>query len=114
MFPFVLSPLSPIYEPEMRRKFGLEGYLENWTHQTMDSKEAIRQLKLTFFELENSGPIYRADNLDIFFELPAFQRKKFVAERHRLAKLALTSGLKREDVFEAFSPILSDIHPKSA
>ena len=107
IFPFLLGPLSPIYEPEMRKKYGLTGYMQNWTHKTMSSTLAIEQIKKTFFELDNSGPIYRDDNLDILFGLSPYQRKEFSAVRHRLSKLSVKNQLEAGGIIESFTKILS-------
>jgi len=106
MFPFILSPMSPIYEFEMRQKYGLTGYMQDWKHRTMDSNDAMEHIKKTFFELENSGPISRGDNLDILFGLTPYERKKFVALRHKLSKLAMRSQLKKHDIIESFTTVL--------
>jgi len=106
MFPFILSPMSPIYEFEMRKKYGLTGYMQNWKHDTMDSSQPLEQIKKAFLELENSGPISRGDNLDIFFSLTPHQRKKFIALRHKLSKLGLKSQLKKHHIIESFTKLL--------
>ena len=107
MFPFILSPMSPIYEFEMRQKYGLTGYMQQWKHKSMDSSQVMEHIKKTFFELENSGPISRGDNLDILFGLTPYERKKFVALRHKLSKLAIESQLKKHDIIESFTEVFS-------
>jgi anaerobic magnesium-protoporphyrin IX monomethyl ester cyclase len=106
MFPFILSPMSPIYELEMRKKYGLTGYMQNWKHETMDSSQPIGQIKKAFLELENSGPISRGDNLDLFFSLTPQKRRRFVALRHKLSKLGMKSQLKKHDIIESFTTVL--------
>ncbi len=104
IFPFMLSPLSPIYESQMKQQFGLDGYMLKWSHRTMDSLEAIEQVKKTFFALEDSGPIYRGDNQDMLLALSPVKGKRFIAARQALAKKALMEGsLEKESVLEAFS-----------
>ena len=103
MFPFILSPMSPIYEVEMRKNYGLTGYMQNWTHKTMEYRQAVEHIKNAFFELENSGPIYRGDNLDILFGLKPYQRKKFLVSRHRFSKLAAKSHLEKLDIIKSFT-----------
>lgn len=107
IFPFMLAPLSPIYEPEMRRRYELTGYMQNWKHKTMDSDEARKHVMRTFFELENSGIIYRDDNQDILLGLTPSQRKRFATQRHRLSKLASKGQLDREDIVNSFAVALS-------
>lgn len=107
MFPFILSPMSPIYEFEMRKRYQLMGYMQNWKHGTMDSSQPLEEIKKAFVELENSGPISRGDNLDIFFSLTPHQRKKFVILRHKLSKLGMRSQVKKHDIIESFATVLA-------
>jgi radical SAM superfamily enzyme YgiQ (UPF0313 family) len=106
IFPFMLAPLSPIYEPEMRGKYDLTGYMQDWKHGTMDSERAKQLVTETFFELENSGPIYRDDNQDILLGLAPDQRKRFVINRHRLSKREAGKEPDREDILKSFTEIL--------
>lgn len=39
-FQFMVFPLSPIAYPENRVKYNLKGYMHDWSHSTMDSREA--------------------------------------------------------------------------
>lgn len=104
-FPFILSPLSPIYENKMRKKFGLSGYLFEWQHDSMNSEEARGHVKRTFYEMENSGPIYRGDNLDILNSLSEKERKAFYRKRHHLSKLATRKNLSKTDIIDGFKGI---------
>ena len=107
IYPFLLTPLSPIYEPELRKKYNLSGYLHNWKHRTMNSDQAKEHILQTFFEIENSGPIYRGDNQDIFQKIGPLTRKKFEATRHLLSKAAVSGRLNKHDVLHAFDPLLT-------
>ena len=107
IYPFLLTPLSPIYEPSMRKKYNLSGYMHNWEHRTMNSDQAKEHILQTFFEIENSGPIYRGDNQDIFQKIGPLTRKKFEAKRHLLSKAAVSGRLKKNEVLHAFDPLLS-------
>lgn len=107
MFPFILAPLSPIYEFEMREKYRLTGYMQNWEHRTMDSIQAMEHVKKAFLELENSGPIYRGDNLEILLGHTPYQRKKFVTNRHRFSKLAMKRHLDKHDIIKSFTKVFS-------
>ena len=97
--------MSPIYEMEMRQKYQLEGYMRHWKHITMDSQKALSILLKAFMEIENSGPIYRGDNLDTIFSLIPSKRKKFHATRHRLAKSALNGRIDASEIVKSFAGI---------
>ena len=105
IFPFLLIPLSPIYSSTNRRKYKLSGYKNHWRHKTMNSKEALKEVQNTFFKMENSGPIYRGDNLEMLEELTPLKRKAFHRNRHRLSKLAFKKELSKEDFLSAFGGV---------
>jgi p-methyltransferase len=107
IFPFILSPLSPIYENEMRKKYNLTGYMKHWKHSSMDSKKAVDIVLKAFMEIENSGTIYRGDNLDILYSLDHYKRKEFQVVRHRLSKLALNGKIDGNEIIESFAGILT-------
>lgn len=107
LYPFVLTPLSPIYEPQMRHKFGLDGYLHKWQHRTMNSERAREHILQTFFELEHSGPIYRGDNQEILRSRGPDGRKQFEATRHQLAKADVKGQLDQNHILKSFQQILS-------
>ena len=102
--------MSPIYEPEMRERYGLRGYMHNWKHKTMDFNQAMAHIKRAFLELENSGPISRGDNLTMLYDLTHYQRKRFVALRHEFSKLAVKSQPSKKRVIGSFTGLL----PKAA
>jgi p-methyltransferase len=95
MFPFILTPLSPIYDSGMRKQYGLLGYMHNWKHKTMDSKQAMEEVMRTFFE-SNSGLIYRGDSQDLLASLNPKLRKLFIKSRHDFSK-AFHQGLLNEN-----------------
>ena len=107
MFPFTLVPLSPIYEPQARQKYGISGYMHKWQHATMTSGQARDELIKTFLAIENSGPIYRGDNQEILQQLGPAVRKEFEAVRHRLSKMALKGNLKPEKILQSFRQVLA-------
>ncbi len=106
IFPFLLAPLSPIYEMSAREKYELSGYLKNWRHATMDSEQAMHYVIKAFLEIEHSGPIYRSDNQDVLAQLNPSQRRRFQATRHALSKAAMQTSLSREDILSAFAAVL--------
>ena len=109
MFPFMLPPLSPIYEPGARKKYGLSGYLHKWQHDTMNSGQARDELFKTFLAIEGSGPIYRGDNQEFLRRLGPSGRKRFDATRHKLSKKALSGNLDKEMTLESFKPVLRSL-----
>ncbi len=102
LFPFILAPLSPIYESASRKRYGLAGYMQNWKHDTMDSEEAKGYVLEAFLELENSDTIYSGDNLDMLLELGPTGRKEFVKCRHGLARRAMRGRLEPQDILRSF------------
>lgn len=55
---FLVLPISPVSSPEMREKYGLKGYYDKWTHNTMNSEEAVRQVIRLFKEVRNCYFVY--------------------------------------------------------
>ena len=107
LYPFMLAPMSPIYESEMRKKYGLTGYMHNWEHRTMNSIEARGHVKKAFFALERSGPIYRGDNQQKLLDLTPMKRRQFVAKRHELSKLAVENRQEKQNVIKSFTEVFS-------
>jgi radical SAM superfamily enzyme YgiQ (UPF0313 family) len=106
IYPFMLFPLSPIYDADQRTRYGLDGYMQEWEHETMASREA-RQLTLeAFHRIETSGPIYSGDNMDMLLAMSPRQRKEFVQTRHALARRMFESPFDRHLVFGEFARIL--------
>jgi p-methyltransferase len=58
VFPFGFLPLSPVYEPTTARKYGLSGYMQKWTHQTMTSQEAVEHALRIYDRVQNLHPNY--------------------------------------------------------
>ena len=65
VFPFLLAPLSPIYASESRAAFGLTGYMSEWRHSTMDSKQAATYAREMLLRIENVFPFYGIEELAI-------------------------------------------------
>jgi p-methyltransferase len=103
IYPFYLAPLSPIYTPEMRKKYQLTGYLHTWSHFSMRSKELSSHIKRAFKQITDTGPIYREDNMRLLGALSAPQRKKFLAKRQEMAKYAMQHAVDFETIRNAFS-----------
>ncbi len=105
IYPFLLVPLSPVYEAEKKAEYHLEGYMAKWKHATMNSQEAFQHIKEAFLSIENASPIYSGDNIDMLHELSPDQRKGFVKIRHNLSKKFLTAPFDKTQVIKAFSKI---------
>ena len=108
LFPFSLAPLSPIYEPEMRRNFKLTGYMDHWQHRTMKSSEVMGHIRKVFAALDHSCPMYRNDNLEMLHdERISENRKHLFLTRHRLSKRATAGDLSKAEVIDAFTGLLN-------
>jgi p-methyltransferase len=105
-FPFVLAPLSPIFEPAMRESYQIEGYMRKWQHATMNSSQAMQHVMQAFFAVETSGSVYRSDNQDDLRRMTSGQRHDFQRTRHRLAQQAARTVLTREEILRAFHSIV--------
>ena len=105
IFPFVLVPLSPVYEKVAQDTYGLSGYMKNWRHETMDAKGAMKYATQAFLGIEHSGLIYRSDNQEMLSSLDPFKRKSFQKIRHSLSKEAFKSGIPNEEILSAFKNI---------
>lgn len=106
IYPFLVLPLSPSYEPEKKAKYKLKGYMDKWEHSTMTSLDAYQYIKKAFFEIKNSTPIYSGDNIDLLMELPLRRRKEFLKIRHHLSKKFLTEPFDKSLVIDRFTKVL--------
>lgn len=105
MYPFLLAPLSPVYEPENRTKYNLKGYKNKWAHSTMNSEQAYQYILEAFLKIKNASPIYSGDNIDMLMQLPTGKRKEFMKMRHELSKKFLTESFDASLVLASFSNI---------
>lgn len=113
LYPFMLAPMSPIFEKSERQKYGLEGYMNEWKHRTMNSAQARKHVFDTFMSLSDSSPIYRSDNLELLESLTPNVKTQFMLTRHHLSKLALTRGIKKAEIVRAFANMLSYFHSRA-
>jgi len=107
IYPFLLVPLSPIYEAEKRAKYQLEGYLHKWTHASMDSNTALKLIMSAFQKIDSASPIYSGDNIDMLMALSPSKRKAFMQVRHALSKRFLQEPFDRLRVLKEFSEVLN-------
>ena len=108
MFPFIVAPLSPVYEPAMREKYRLEGYLQHWRHATMDARQAAGYVRQAFLSVASSSAIYRSDNLEYLAQLKPAQRHDFHRIRQQLAQKATAVELTRKEILDAFKPVFQE------
>jgi radical SAM superfamily enzyme YgiQ (UPF0313 family) len=106
IYPFILIPLSPIYEATEREKYGLKGYMNTWEHATMNARQAYGYIIDAFMQIDSCGPIYSEDNLDLLNSMPIETRKAFIRTRHRLSQLNYRSPLQPQEILEAFRSVL--------
>jgi hypothetical protein len=58
LFKFMVSPLSPIASPDLRKIFSLKGIMGNWSHNTMNSKEVINAMRELFLKVKGPSHVY--------------------------------------------------------
>ncbi len=58
LFKFMVSPLSPVASPEMRRKYSLKGVGGSWSHSTMKSKEVFDAMLQIFLNVKGPSHLY--------------------------------------------------------
>lgn len=105
IYPFFVVPLSPIYQKTERGKYHLEGYMDKWSHFSMDSDTAKQLVKEAFFTIDSCSPIYSGDNIEMLQDLSPSKRKQFMLVRHRLSKKSLKIELQPQDILSHFSDI---------
>jgi len=58
LFKFLVSPLSPVASPGMRRKYSLKGIGGSWSHSTMKSKEVFDTMRQLFLNVKGPSLLY--------------------------------------------------------
>lgn len=61
LFKFMVSPLSPVASPDLRKKFSLKGIAGNWSHSTLNSKEVTNVMRELFLKVKGPSHIYLED-----------------------------------------------------
>jgi p-methyltransferase len=90
--PFFLLPLAPIYEPEMRRRYRLEGYMQQWRHAGMSSEDVPRHMVEAFMALDDHVFfIYVGD--DVMPAMPPEDVREIKATRQKARRLQLAAKL---------------------
>jgi anaerobic magnesium-protoporphyrin IX monomethyl ester cyclase len=106
-YPYLLAPLSPIFEEEQRQHYGLIGSIFNWSHSTMNTETAKQEVVKTILSCVRSGAIYRSDNLSLLNAMTNEQKKLFYMIRNELSKKAMAKKLQCSDIIQAFSKIIT-------
>ena len=83
VFPFMLVPLSPVYEPAMAQTYGLRGYMNNWSHNTMNSDQALIYARQFMDHLPNVYPHY---GIEEFMMVDILKLKKVSSLRRSLVR----------------------------
>ncbi len=104
LFPLLIQPLSELVNPSIRTKWKIEGFMEKWSHYTMNSEDAIEASYDLFREVTNV-PYHYSEESNFFnrakFNLPT--RKSLFQLRQRL-----TIKLIENAPWEQIEPILKD------
>jgi hypothetical protein len=75
----------------------------------MDFRGAMQAIRQAITALEDSGPIYRTDNLAMLEELDPGTRKDFFRTRLRLAKLAAAGKASPQTIYSTFAEALRGV-----
>lgn len=86
VFPFVFAPLSPVYNPKNRIKYGINGYMTEWTHRTMSSTEAFQYARDLFLQVDNIYPHYGIEEF-LLLDMPRLKRISHLRTKIRKAQL---------------------------
>lgn len=85
VYPLQIFGLSELAGPDIRAKYNIRGYNDSWSHNTMDSAEALKACHTLFRQVTNVPYHYPGESH--FFNRGRFrpeQRNALFALRHRL------------------------------
>jgi len=85
VYPLSVMPLSELAEPEARKRWGIKGVLDQWSHYTMNSEEAVVACHDLFRKITNVPYSYSEESY--FFNRGMFDletRLKLFQIRHQL------------------------------
>jgi p-methyltransferase len=108
LYPLLVEPLSELADPSIRTKYKLEGFMDKWSHYTMNSEDAVLA-SYDLFRAVNNVPYH------YFEESNFFNRAKFnVPTRKLLFQLRqqLTMKLIENAPWEQIEPILRGMAQK--
>jgi len=102
MFPLLIQPLCELSEPLNRIKWKIEGYVDNWSHYSMNSEEAVTASYEIFRSVTNIPYHYSEESN--FFNRAKFNlqtRKSLFQLRHQL-----TVNLIENEPWQQIEPLL--------
>lgn len=105
LYPLLIEPLSELADPPIRTKWKIEGFMEKWSHYTMNSEDSFKACHSLFREITNVPYHY-------FEESNFFNRAKFnLTTRRSLYRLRqqLTIKLIENAEWEEIESILKDL-----
>jgi len=85
-FFFLVAPLAKVASPEARAKYRLKGYLDEWSHYTMTSREAEQQVRRVCDSVKMEiSPIYHGERVVSW--LSPEEQKRVISLRNRINRL---------------------------
>jgi hypothetical protein len=105
LFLFNVVPLSPAFEGRQRERWGLDGNWARWTHRTMDSDEARRQLRR--FAAASTNTVF--NYLDPAGRLEKREAAQLMRVRDDVARAVLSAGANGAATAEAWQRLESAV-----
>jgi p-methyltransferase len=105
LYPLAVVPLSELSNPALREKWKISGFMNEWSHFSMDSTEALKQ-SLQLFKKVITVPYHYFEE-SYFFNRASFtldQRRSLFRLRH-----SLTIKLLEKAPWDEIEPILREI-----
>jgi hypothetical protein len=82
----LVAPLAKVASPEARAKYRLKGYLDEWSHYTMTSREAEQQVRRVCDSVKMEiSPIYHGERVVSW--LSPEEQKRVISLRNRINRL---------------------------
>jgi radical SAM superfamily enzyme YgiQ (UPF0313 family) len=106
-FAFMLGELTPIASPENRRRYGITGGIDTWSHSTMDWKRANDQVLRVFSEVRTPSLWYPETP---YTALPASKITPVLKVRDDIVKSGATEIGPRnaQSIYRMLRPILEE------
>jgi radical SAM superfamily enzyme YgiQ (UPF0313 family) len=105
LYPLFIEPLSELAEASSRTKWNIEGYMEKWSHYTMNSERVNKACYYLFSEITNVPYHYFEES--VFFNRATFN----LSTRKSLYQLRqqLTIKLIENAAWDQIEPILKEL-----